>query len=513
MSSEAIEGMTGGSPAAASSSRAARLAEVSTPLKPVRTLASRFIILVLFLAVILSTLAFGTVHSWSLLFFHLGAGIILLLWTIDAWRSRVLRFSRNPIQLPLLGLILLGLIQLFPFGSAAQSLSFDPYATRGIVIIAVSLFVYFAAALAFIDSPQRLRLAARVIIVFGVMLAIGSLVQSFVSPTKIYGIREPLYSIPFGPFINRHHFAAYMALAIGVQLGLLAAGAANRDRIPLYAFAVLVMSIALVMTGSRGGVLSFIAEIFFIVVLSRVGASRSNSEREQTGKDGMLRALLPRVAIGLAIVLMLLFATLFFGGEESLSRLLGTVNADNPTSGRTQFWATTLEMIRHHPLLGVGLGAFGAVYTRYDPTNGAWRVEQAHNDYLQVLADGGVVGAALGLFFIVWLFRTGFARAASGDKFRRAVALGALGGCFAALVHSMFDFTLHTTSNALLFLVLAALATTNNSVEDPKATGGRKRKHRRRRHRGPSQPASAHDDEKFADAEETVEKPSQTVKV
>jgi hypothetical protein len=51
------------------------------------------------------------------------------------------------------------------------------------------------------------------------------------------------------------------------------------------------------------------------------------------------------------------------------------------------------------------------------------------------------------------------------DPFRRGVALAGVGGCFAVLVHSFFDFTLHTTSNALLFLVLAALATLNGRVE------------------------------------------------
>jgi hypothetical protein len=66
----------------------------------------------------------------------------------------------------------------------------------------------------------------------------------------------------------------------------------------------------------------------------------------------------------------------------------------------------------------------------------------------------------------VILFYRGFARAKSRDNFRRGVALGALGGCFAVLVHSFFDFTLHTTANALLFLVLAALATLNGRVED-----------------------------------------------
>jgi hypothetical protein len=57
------------------------------------------------------------------------------------------------------------------------------------------------------------------------------------------------------------------------------------------------------------------------------------------------------------------------------------------------------------------------------------------------------------------------------------VATGALAGCFAVLIHSFFDFTLHTTANALLFLVLAALATMNGRVEDVQS---RRKKGRRR---------------------------------
>lgn len=438
--------------------------------------------LVLCLAVVLSTLAFGTVHSWSLMFFHLGAGVVILLWAVDAWRSRTLRVSRNLLQLPLVGLIALGLIQLLPFGDAAnssdavQSLSLDPYTTRMVVLFALSLLIYFAAALAFTDSPRRLRLVARVIIIFGTLLALGGLVQFFISPAKIYGIREPLFSVPFGPFINRHHFAGYMELALALPLGLILAGAITRDRIPLYAFAVAVMSLALVMTGSRGGIVSFVAEVVFIVVLARAGARR---EEKEAGKNRTARALLVRAALGVALVLTLLIGILAFGGEESLSRLVGTVNANDPTSGRVQFWQTTLGMIGEHPFLGVGLGAFAVAYTRYDAAGGAWRINQAHNDYLQALSDGGIIGAGLGLFFIVWLFRSGLARiVASSDKFRRGVALGALGGCFAALVHSLFDFTLHTTANALLFLMLAALATLDGRIADPEAI----RRNSRRRH-------------------------------
>jgi len=84
----------------------------------------------------------------------------------------------------------------------------------------------------------------------------------------------------------------------------------------------------------------------------------------------------------------------------------------------------------------------------------------------------------LALGFVALLFYKAIQRAkTTKDDFRRAVALGSLSGCFAVLVHSFFDFTLHTTSNALLFLVLAAMATINGRVEDaPRKARRRKRR-------------------------------------
>jgi O-antigen ligase len=120
------------------------------------------------------------------------------------------------------------------------------------------------------------------------------------------------------------------------------------------------------------------------------------------------------------------------------------------------------------------------IYTRYDSRNGFFRLEQAHNDYLQVLADAGIVGGILGLAFLVILFGKGFARRETDDKFRRGVATGALAGCFAVLIHSFFDFTLHTTSNALLFLILAALATQDSRVNHESHHRGPRRRRRSR---------------------------------
>src|SRR5215210_169037 len=80
------------------------------------TLASRFIFLIICVSIVLSTLAYGTVHYWSLAVFQAAAALVIALWAVDAWTSRTLRVSRNALQWPLVGLILIGLVQLLPLG-------------------------------------------------------------------------------------------------------------------------------------------------------------------------------------------------------------------------------------------------------------------------------------------------------------------------------------------------------------------------------------------------------------
>lgn len=457
---------------------------------PERTLASRFIILILCLAVVLSTLAFGTVHSWSLAFFQAGAGLISILWAVDAWRTRALRLSRNFLQLPLLGLIFVGIFQLLPLGAAQtnasglsvapiHALSLDPYWTKVALVQLGSLFIYFAATLVFMDSPARLRLLVSVLIVFGALLALYGLLQYFLNPMQIYWLRQPKDAVPFGPFINRHHFAGYMELALAVPLGLLFAGAVKRDWFALYAFAVLIMTTALVMTGSRGGVLSLAAEILFLIAMTSIVRRRERRDSAQVN-NGRRAALLVRFALKVVLGFALFSTAIYFGGDELVRHIADASASNDVSTGRMQFWRGAWEVIKHHPITGAGLGAFGVAYTRYDTSSGVMRLEQAHNDYLQILADAGMIGGALGLSFIIALYLAGFQRLGSSDQFRRGVALGALAGCTAVLVHSFFDFTLHITSNALLFLVLVALATLNGRVEEADT---RRRRHRsRRRH-------------------------------
>jgi O-antigen ligase len=438
------------------------------------------------LVLVLSTLAYGTVHNWALAFFSLSGAVLVLLWAADAFVLRSAEIPVNPLQWPLVGAIILGLVQLIPLRthddaglslSPVRSLSLDPYATRLAIVQLTVLLIFFAATTVFVDTPRRLRALVRTITIFGFLLAVFGLTQSLTSDgTRVYWFRQLTQSTAFGPFINRHHFAGYMELAVAIPLGLLLSGSLESYKRPLYAFAAVVMAMSLVVTNSRGGIISLGAEIFFVVLIASFSWGR---EKEQPRRQ-RVRAAIARAALAFALVVAMIGGAMLIGGREVFTRFVGTPIAEDPTTGRAHFWNVTLEVIKTYPLVGSGLGSFSVIYTRFDSRNGLYRLEQAHNDYLQVLSDGGIIGGLLGVAFIVILFRRGFARRETHDKFRRGVSTGALAGCFAVLVHSFFDFTLHTTANALLFLVVAAIATQDSRVNNTHQYHGRVRRRRSR---------------------------------
>src|SRR3989442_5532505 len=207
------------------------------------TFASRLIFLVICVAVVMTTLAYGTVHYWALAVFSLSAAMIVCFGAVDAWALRSVQLSLNPLQWPLLGMIFLGLVQLLPLRAPQNmaglpiapslALSLDPYATRLVIIQVASLLIYFGATLIFTDSPQRLRLLVRTITIFGFVLAGFGMTQSFATGgTRVYWFRELAQSSAFGPFINRHHFAGYMEMTIALPLGLLFSAVIQRDKSP-----------------------------------------------------------------------------------------------------------------------------------------------------------------------------------------------------------------------------------------------------------------------------------------
>ena len=441
------------------------------------TLASRAIFFVLCATIILTTLAYGTVHQPVLALFYLSAILVAGFWAWDSMASGAFRFSKSWTQFPLIGAIIFGLIQIIPFGSlseiagvsgASRTISWDVNATQVAVVTFFTLLLYFSAALAFIDKPKRLRNLTYLIIFFGFLYAFFAVIQYLLSPTKIYGVYEARSAQPFGSFVNRHDFAAYMEMCLALPMGLLFVGAIESEKRLFYWTAIGLMGIALVMSGSRGGLIAFVAEVIFLVIFSARKSHKTDA-----------RKTILQIALGVVLLAVIIGGAILIGGESSLTRFAETATTKDPTSNRTQIWRTTFEVIKTSPVFGVGFGAYGVAYTPFDTMNGADRVEQSHNDYLQILADAGIIGAILGIGFLVALFRESFKNLKSGDKFRRGVALGALAGCFAILVHSLFDFVLHLPAISLLFLTLAALAVLGKQVaEDEEIHDRQRRKHK-----------------------------------
>ena len=440
--------------------------------KPSRT--SGLIFALLTAVLVFAPLAYGSVDAWALGINTILLTLAALLWIFESWRTGEFRFSSNPLQLPVIGLILIGLVQLLPLRAPeipaetlsavpTEALSLDPQATRFAIVQIALYLVFFAAALVFVRTQKRLRMLVSVIITFGAAMAFFGILQRLMSADSIFGIRTVQNAIPFATFINQHHFAAFMEMTAGLTLGLLYSQSTKKDKRLLLWIAVVIMGCALIFTGSRGGLLSFLGVVGFITLANFLLKSKD----ERNGQASFFSSHFGLVGGGLALIFVIFGLVLFLGGDQSLMRGVGINTSQDASNGRFHFWSAAIQIIRDHPLLGAGLDAFGAAFTRYDTWNGTFRVEQAHNDYLQIFADAGVFGFALAVWFIYLLFKKSLPiiRRAS-DRFRRGVATGALAGCFGVLLHSFFDFPLRTPSNMFYFLTLAAIATV--SISYPK---------------------------------------------
>ncbi len=392
--------------------------------------------------------------------------------SLDSFLSGSIRYSRSLLQAPLYAVAIYAFVQIIAFGSiidasglgVPRTISLEPFATQMTGLHLFALSIIFSLSLIYVDSAKRLQKMVYVVAIFGFAYAFYAILQSLLSPTRIYGLYER--PTPFGSFVNRHNYAAYMEMAMSIPLGLILAGAVKRDKILLYITAVSLMGISLLLSGSRGGLVAMAAEVFLLLLLTT---------RTRGFKKIALRAALSVVLIGVVIG-----GAVFVGGETGISRFAETMNSKDVTTDRTHIWSVTIKVISANLPFGAGLGAFGQAYTPYDDFNGLERVEQAHNDYLQVLADAGLVGALIGGAVLVLLFLAARKSIASENVFRRGVAIGAISGIFAILVHSLFDFVIHTTAVSILFLLLIALlvAAGREYADDIEETDSRK--HRRR---------------------------------
>ena len=435
------------------------------------SLPSKIVFFLLCFLPLFATVLFGGVDNITWIFISIAWALIVLLWVAETWTTGGLLIYSTSLQIPLAGFLLIGLVQLLPLGGtvtglavpASTALSLDPYSTRFFVVKLVVYLLYFAACHAFINNEKRLKKAVYLVVIFGASMALYGILQRLASSEGIYGLRETSGARPFGPFVNQHHFATFMQMTGGLALALLFGKKAGREQKILLAAAIVVMGVATVSTGSRGGLLGFLATLAFVSLLNFLSGRWSGESRSRAG----MQRNFVIAAAGIALIVVIFGVVLLIGGNDALLRGVGAVQADADIStGRLHFWPIALKIFLAHPILGAGFESFGVAFTKYDTMSGQFRVEQAHNEYLQTLADAGIAGFICLAAFIALLFKKGLKTIASSHGFRNEAAIGALAGCLGVLVHSFFDFPLRTPSNAFFFLMFCAIATVAITAHD-----------------------------------------------
>ncbi|HZF41165.1 MAG TPA: O-antigen ligase family protein [Blastocatellia bacterium] len=427
-------------------------------------------------------LAFGAVEPWSLAALGLAIIALMILWCAKGVVDRRLEISAPSTALPLFALALLGALQGITIMDSAgkrSSVSLDAEATRLTTEVLLILLIAFLLSANFLAKAPALTWLRNFLIFFGMVLSIFGLIQRFTWNGRYYWVIEPSVepSNPFGPFVNHNHFAGYVEMLAPIPVALILRRAVRGPLALIYGFAAAMMGLAVVLSLSRGGMVSLVAGLMFVVAFGfRRSRERRIEDRGSRVEDRRQPIFNPRSSIPLAasrigamiVMLFTIGAGVWWIGADPVIRRIENsglapggmgANARGETffQSRGWIWRDTTAMIRNKWALGVGLGAYQTAYPIYSSHDGTLLVGQAHNDYLQIMADAGIFGAVIALWFIFLVARDSVRASRHKSRVMSGTALGAAGGMFALFVHSLFDFNFQIPSNALLFLVLASV--------------------------------------------------------
>ncbi len=392
------------------------------------------------LVIAFGVLAFGAVEAWSAAVVEISAAVLLLVWAIAIARDRTATIQWNALNGPLLAFLAIGLLQLFLGGTAYAFLT-----RMEVLRLAAYAILFFLAAQAF-RKRADLSFLAWFLIVFCFAVSLLGIIQHFTSEGELYWMPSlTIRGDSFGPFVNRNHFAGFVELTLPVGLGLKLFRGISSELLPLATVLTIVPVGALVLSGSRGGIIGFALELCVLAVLART---------RRAGEGPRMIALATVALAALAVVA-------WIGAGKAIQRF-STARQDLTMSRRSSMVRGAARVFFAHPVKGSGLGTLVSVYPRYETLYDGYVVQHVHNDYMEALAETGVAGGLCGLAFLWLLYREarkGFE--AERSHFGRGLRAGAIAAVAGLLLHSFIDFNLHIPSNALLFLLQAFLATSD----------------------------------------------------
>jgi O-antigen ligase len=397
-----------------------------------------------------AVLSFGAVEEWSQAVLEIGASVLLVLWALRLYRQRSEQLSFPGEILPLTAFGILAIVQLV-FHLTASS-----YYTRlGTQLLLTYLIVLFLMSQAY-SRTSHWRGYIWFLMILGFVVSIFGILQHLTFNGKLYWLREMRYGgLPFGPYVNRNHFAGFAELVIPVALVPLILGKVRRERILVVTLFAFVPIVALLLSASRGGIVSFAVEILLLFLLIVVRRIRSRY-----------------VLVGGMVVLAAVMFVSWIGVAQVLERFRGIETLEVSAGKRSAMRQDTLRLFLDHPLVGTGLGTFEMVFPPYDSLYDGRIVNHAHNDYLEALAETGIVGGLCCFWFFVVFLRSSLKGwADQGSSFGSSLNLSGLVACSGFLVHSLVDFNLHVTANALLFFISVHMAAVHFQPLTPSAIG------------------------------------------
>lgn len=452
------------------------------------------ILLLIALLLIFTPIAFGSVELWAYSLMELGILLILTLWAIQRLiisdsnplpKDSGLKFdptnriSRTPnsklIILALFLFLTLLLLQMVPLpGGLLRILSPNAYALR-LDLSPSTFFLSFFPFVTWIEFFKWLtlsgfflfllfwrglgqkRIEKLILVVFfvGLFESLYGMFEFFSGHRHILHLRmDHLVTAVTGTFINRNAFAGYLLMVIPLSLGYLFSKEVHRaggfmgwrQRLSsldgksfLIAFGIILMILSLLFSGSRMGIVSLLLSFSLISVLFR------NREEGRTFSKSSI------LIFGLA----LLWAA-WIGLDAVISRFFTTTES---FEDRWRLWTNTLQIIRDYPLFGTGLGTFTQIFPMYRSFHIRGLITHAENDFLQLMAEAGLIGAGLiGLLFIYLLYRggAGIRRLSSRDP-ARYIGIGGLVGIVALMFHSLVERNIQIPANAFLYTFIMTI--------------------------------------------------------
>lgn len=441
-------------------------------------LLSRVIFFSLLTLTALTAIPYGTVEAWSVAIFECVIFVLAILWIIEGLISGgSWMVPAHRLLLPLLALILFCFAQTLPLELAGrqvagiqvrQPISADPFQTRLVALKLLALLFAGAMLLRYTWNRRRLHALIYMLIAVGVASALFGIIRQTTQRESGGFILPHLQAwVGYGQFINKNHFAYLMEMVLGLALGIVVGRGVRRDQMMIYLALALPVWTALVLVNSRGGLFSMLAQILFLgAIFSFLQPRQEDKKRgahEPSRLERIARSIVFRAILLASLLIVVFIGALWIGGEQLVSRLESMpddagIVAGSEGASRLEIWQATWRLIKDHPIAGVGLGGYWTAIPQYHQASGRLTPQEAHNDYLELMASGGLIGVALLVWFLILFLKSVHLRLRAADRFERAASMGALVGLFGVSIHSFVDFGLHITINSLVFVVLLVIA-------------------------------------------------------